>query len=155
MYRRNAMSVSLYAHRNLAGGNSASDTQAPILLRQRKDSVGRHDWCVVDGKIFHFMLDDLSSFRFEAVHADTVHVQGLAHGHFGNQYGMPRDADRGPGKVIDQTVLEAVSFRLEPKVDKLLEELDGTLVVLDSRQLNTRGVDSSYFVVVNAVICKK
>jgi hypothetical protein len=79
-------------------------------------------------------------------------VKGLSHWHLGHQDGMPRNADRGSGKVVDQSVLERISFRLEPEIHKLLEKLDRTLVVIDSRELDTGGIYNRYFFVVNAKI---
>jgi hypothetical protein len=98
------------------------------------------------------MFNDFPRIGFESVHADAVHVQGLPHWHFGHQDGVPRDADRGSGKVVDQSVLERISLRLEPEIDKLLEKLDRTLVVVDSSELDTGGIYNRYFFVVNAVI---
>jgi hypothetical protein len=98
------------------------------------------------------VFDDFSRLGSESVHADAVHMQGLPQWHFGHQHGMPRHTDRGSSKVVNQSVLEPVSFRLEPEIDKLLEELDRALVVVDPRELDTGWIYYSYVFVVNAPI---
>ena len=80
----------LNAHWDLASRNSAANTNTPLLLlNQRKDSIGRHDGSVVHGKVFKLVLNDLSGFGFEAVHADSIYIQWFAHGHFRNKCRMP------------------------------------------------------------------
>ena len=139
------------SHGDLARGDPASG-QSPLLLQQGEYSVGRHDRCVVDGEVFQPVLDDFPRLGLQAVHADTVYVQWSPERHLGHEDGVPRHADRGPGKVVNLSVLDPVPFRLEPKVDELLQKLDGALVVFNSCELNTRGIHHGYFLVINAVI---
>ncbi len=67
---------------------------------------------------------------------------------------MPRDANRGSSKIVDQTVLESVSLGLEPEIYKLLKKFDRALVVVDSCKLNAGRVNNRDIFVINAVIYK-
>ena len=141
----------LNSHWNLTTGHTGSD-QTPFLLQQGKDTVWRNNGCVVDSECFEFVFNDFSRIGSESVHADSVHVQRFPHGHFGDQDGVPRNLDGTAGKIVDHAVLESIFFRLEPKIDKLLEELDGTFVIVDSRELDTGGVYNRNVLVVDAII---
>ena len=97
------------------------------------------------------MLDNLPQRWIQLVHGNAINMKRSSQRNLRYKDYMPWNANGAAGEVINHAILKGWTL-LEPKSAKRLQERYRTLVRIDSTQLNSRGINHSNTVVVNAIV---